>query len=141
MTYNEVIQARLTAAQANHKQKLAEAPDMCAAQAAINAFRSEHAELKRRKEDEFLASQKAATALALAEIELAKAEKAALKALQFSEMEHKKEEKLARKLSEVEHKKAAQEAEEKAETELAERQEAQYQAERRAAIQKAKGGL
>lgn len=93
MTYIEATKARLEAARKTYEQKLAVVPDMAAAQAAIDVFRAEHAELKRRKEAEFTAAQIAAKSLANAELELAKAETAVFRALRFSEMEESAERK------------------------------------------------
>lgn len=51
----EEIESRLTVAQADYEQKLANAPDMRAAQDLIDVVRSEHAQIRRRKEAELSA--------------------------------------------------------------------------------------
>lgn len=90
----EEIESRLAAAQANYEQKLADAPDMRAAQEAIDLFRSEHTETKRRKEAEFAACQKAAKDLREAEAELIRAKKAFRSEHKFSEKGRNKAEEM-----------------------------------------------
>lgn len=142
MTYLETLESHRDTVKANYERKLAAAPDICAAQAEIDLFRSEHAELKRRREAEFVALQKSASELVKAELELAKAEKAVLRALRESEVRRTNEEKLLGRVevksAQLAQEKAMFEAQKKADKEEGDRLRAWHQAERRAAQQKLK---
>lgn len=59
-----------------HASKLPFAHDMAALQSEMNAFRAEHAELKRRQEVEFLAAQRRTKAMLDAVEEVKRAQKA-----------------------------------------------------------------